>query len=231
MEAVVIMAKEPKPNKVKTRLIPPLKPESAADLYHNFLLDKIEQVRSLEGIHPYTAYMPKSSEAFFREIVPGNFFLLLQVGSDLGERLAYVSNRLFDIGYKKIIMLDSDTPNLPTNYIREGFKRLSEFDVIIGPSEDGGYYLIGLKSKNPELFSDIPWSTPGVTEKTLEKTSSMGLKTSLLEKWYDVDTLDALKRLKSDLDKQYANGKEDFCCENTLKAVSKILPELLSNND
>jgi len=200
MNAVVIMAKAPVPNEVKTRLIPALSPEEASNLYHCFLLDKIKQVKSICEARHFIAYAPVTSESFFRSIMPPGFSLINQVGADLGERLANVSKNLFDQGAEKVIILDSDSPNLPTDHIREGLSRLDCVDVVLGPCEDGGYYLIGMRSYIPELFCEIPWSTSEVTKITMKKAKALGLMMSLLPGWYDVDTIIDLERLKRDMD-------------------------------
>ncbi len=216
LNAVVIMAKAPVPNEVKTRLVPPLEPEAASLLYHSFLLDKIEQVKSIEA-RRFVAYTPQTSESFFMSIMPPGFSLINQVGEDLGERLANVSKILFESGAKKVMMLDSDTPNLPTVLIREGLSRLNDVDVVVGPCEDGGYYLIGMRSWVPELFRGIPWSTSGVADLTIKKAQSLDLSVSLLDRWYDVDTVIDLERLKNDLQ---LPDKNCFFCENTYRAIS-----------
>lgn len=215
LDAVVIMAKAPAPNEVKTRLIPPLEPEAASLLYHSFLLDKIEQVKSIEA-RRFVAYTPQTSESFFRRIMPPGFSLISQIGEDLGERLKNVSKILFDSGAKKVLMLDSDTPNLPTGLIRDGLSRLNDVDVVVGPCEDGGYYLIGMRSWVPELFHGIPWSTSEVADLTIKKAQSLDLSVSLLDTWYDVDTVIDLERLKRDL--QLPN-KNCFFCENTYRTI------------
>jgi rSAM/selenodomain-associated transferase 1 len=218
MYAVVIMAKAPVPNEVKTRLIPPLKPEEASYLYQNFLLDKIEQVKSIEA-RRFISYTPETSEAFFRSIMPSGFSLINQAGANLGERLVNISSGLFEQGAEKVVMLDSDTPNLPTDHIREALSRLDKVDVVLGPCEDGGYYLIGMRSFIPELFMGIPWSTSRVAELTIRKAQELGLTVSLLHGWYDVDTAIDLKRLKKDLDSP--SGK-CFFCENTFRTLSLL---------
>jgi rSAM/selenodomain-associated transferase 1 len=200
MNAIAIMAKAPIPNKVKTRLTPPLSPFEASRLYQCFLLDKIEQVKSIEEAHPFMAYTPESSESFFRNIIPPGFSLINQAGKDLGERLSNVSHELFAKGAGKVVLLDSDTPNLPVDNIREGLSRLNEVDVVLGPCEDGGYYLIGMKAFIPEIFSGIPWSTALVTELTLKKVHELGFTVSMLPCWYDVDTENDLRRLMRDLE-------------------------------
>lgn len=218
MNAIVIMAKAPIPNRVKTRLTPPLEPEEASLLYHSFLLDKIEQVKSIEA-HRYVAYTPQTSESFFRSIMPSEFSLISQEGEDLGEKLSNVSNGLFAQGAEKVVMLDSDTPNLPTDLIREALSRLIEVDVVLGPCEDGGYYLIGMRSWIPEIFHGILWSTADVAKMTVKKAQALGLRVFLLERWYDVDTIMDLKRLKRDLGRPDDNC---FLCENTYRAISSL---------
>lgn len=217
MNAIVIMAKAPFPNKVKTRLTPSLSPSQASSLYHSFLLDKIAQVNSIEEANPFMAYTPGSSESFFRSIIPPGFSLIRQAGKDLGERLTYVSKELFSQGSSKVIMLDSDTPNLPVDYIREGLARLDDVDVVLGPCEDGGYYLIGMRTFIPGIFIGIPWSTTLVTEFTMKKVNELGLTVTMLPGWYDVDTEKDLKHLIRDIELPPDNC---FFCENTHGAIS-----------
>mgnify|MGYP000609637966 CR=1 FL=1 len=219
MNAVVIMAKAPVPNEVKTRLIPALSPEEASYLYHCFLIDKITQIKNITEARHFIAYTPVTSEAFFRSIIPPGFTLINQVGADLGERLANVSKNLFDQGAEKVIILDSDSPNLPTDHIREGLSRLDEVDVALGPCEDGGYYLMGMRSYVPELFSGIPWSTSEVAGLTVKKAKALGLTVSLLPEWYDVDTMIDLERLKIEMDSQ---GNNCYFCENTYRSLCHI---------
>lgn len=219
MDAVVIMAKAPEAHMVKTRLTPPLDPGTASYLYCCFLLDKLEQVRGLNDIYPMVAYTPHDRVNFFKGIRPAGFTLMPQTGGHLGERLANVSGYLFEHGYEKVVILDSDSPNLPTGYIYDSMRCLDKTDAVIGPCLDGGYYLIGLSTHMPELFQDIPWSTPRVTELTMEKAVNMGISVSLIDEWYDVDTVEDLIRLKRDLEKPLDGS---FLCRNTYRMVSKM---------
>lgn len=158
--AVAIMAKAPRAGEVKTRLCPPLSAAEAAELYRCFLLDKIEQVRSLCGARPAIAYTPEEGRAFFETAAP-DFLLVPQRGDDLGARLAGTFEALFAQGYVGALAIDSDTPTLPTGLLQEAVNLLAgpPVDVVLGPCEDGGYYLIGLRRLHRELFEGIAWST------------------------------------------------------------------------
>jgi rSAM/selenodomain-associated transferase 1 len=223
MDAIVIMAREPKPNEVKTRLTPQLDPKTAARLYYNFLCDRINQVDGIKGPQPFIAFTPETAKPFFTTLVPTEFKLIAQTGIDLGERLTNVSDSLFDQGFDKVVIMDSDSPNLPSSYIIDAFDRLDSEKVVLGSGEDGGYYLIGLKERMPNLFRDIPWSTPRVTEVTLARASEQSITISMLEQWYDVDTYQQLLQLKRDLDSDSKLEKGAYLCKNTKQFLSEIL--------
>ena len=199
--AIAIMAKAPLPGEVKTRLCPPLSYEEAAQLYRCFLLDKIEQLNSLKATAPAVAYTPDDTESLFEAMVPSSFILIAQKGQDLGARLSSTLNQLLESGYRGVMAIDSDTPTLPAAYLEKAVSVLSEpeIDVVLGPSEDGGYYLIGLRRLQPELFEEMRWSTPLVFSETLRRAQAKGLKVVCLPAWYDVDTPEDLKRLRESL--------------------------------
>ena len=119
--------------------------------------------------------------------------------------------------------MDSDSPNLPSCFLKDAFERLDDHEVVLGPCEDGGYYLIGLTSIIPALFEDIPWSTARVTEVTRQRASEQGVKISMLDKWYDVDTYKELLKLKDDLDSDPKVENSVFNCKNTYQFLSEIL--------
>jgi rSAM/selenodomain-associated transferase 1 len=191
-------------------------------IYQGFLLDRIEQIKEISNVDCYIAYTPRSSEDIFKELAPFDFNLISQVGKDLGERLSNISYELFKKGYKKIVIMDSDSPNLPSEFITSALSHLGEYDIVLGPCEDGGYYLVGLSQHVPEIFVDIPWSSTSVTETTMERAKAAGKSIPLLEKWYDVDTKDDLLRLKNDLDSYSDNPNEMYFCNNTYNIISKF---------
>jgi rSAM/selenodomain-associated transferase 1 len=197
---VAIMAKAPRAGEVKTRLCPPLAPDEAADLYRAFLLDKIEQVRSLDTARPAIAYAPAEARVFFETVAPG-FTLIPQRGRDLGARLAAAFEELLVGGAPGALLIDSDTPTLPRELLETALRLITgpDTDVVLGPSEDGGYYLIGLRTPRPELFADMAWSTRAVLPETIRRARALGLRLASLAPWFDVDTGDDVERLDAAL--------------------------------
>jgi len=196
--AVAIMAKTPRAGEVKTRLCPPLSTEEAAELYRRFLLDKIEQVGMLRGAHPAIAYTPVEGRAVFEELAPG-FALVPQQGVDLGARLANSFDRLFAEGYAAVLLIDSDTPTLPTGFLQRALDLIAtpRVDVVLGPSEDGGYYLFGLRRYAPPLFAEIDWGGNNVMEMTYRQLAALGWRWNALDTLWDVDRPEDMEKLKT----------------------------------
>lgn len=196
----MIMAKAPRAGEVKTRLCPPLSASEAAGLYRGFLLDKIEQVRTLKEATPAIAYAPVDGRIFFEALAPG-FTLIPQLGADLGARLASSFEQFFGKGSGPALAIDSDTPTLPTDFLEQALDlmRMPQVDLVLGPTEDGGYYLIGLRALHRELFEGILWSTDRVLPETLRRAEAKGLRVACLPSWFDVDTPEDLERLEAAL--------------------------------
>lgn len=194
------MAREPAPGTVKTRLRPSLSDDDIAALYNGFLHDRIDQVRSLQGAAPAIAFTPPESRTFFAELAP-DCLLLPQTGDGLSTRLIGIVGRLLEMGHRGVIATDSDSPTLPTEHLQEAVERLATAatDVALGPSDDGGYYLIGVRRPYPQLFDGIPWSTPQVYDETLKRAADSGLRVASLPVWYDVDTPAEFERLRAEL--------------------------------
>jgi uncharacterized protein len=191
---VVIVAKEPTPGKVKTRLTPDISEADAAGLYRCFLLDRIKGVGSMTGVDRAVAYMPETALEAFSTLPVDGFELFPQRGVDLGERLHNIFLDKLSKGYDAVAIVDSDSPDLPNRFIWESLQLLSskEAEVVFGPCHDGGYYLVGMRETHPELFSNIPWSTRSVLSISLEKSRSLGLKVKLLPFWNDLDIFEDL---------------------------------------
>lgn len=214
--ALIIFAKAPIPGQVKTRLCPPLTPDEAASLHGSFVLDVIERStfdvrrsnrfpeRSRRNLEPRTsnfvdrfvACAPSASHVFFKIIEARHEVQLLdQIGEDLGSRMEHAFREIFERGYQRVLVVGADLPSLPSDCYTQAFSLLADHDLVLGPSLDGGYYLIGLTRPAPELFAGIPWSTDRVFELTRAKAEALGLKTGLLPSWRDVDTIDDLMAL------------------------------------
>lgn len=186
----IIFAKEPAPGQVKTRLTPPLRPEEASGLYRAFLEDILEETARLPEMELALAYAPAGSGEAFRPLVPATVQLLPQEGRDLGERMARAFAWGFTMGFEIVLLRGSDTPDLPGAVMNEAREQLTAgpAEVVLGPSRDGGYYLMGLKAPHPELFQGILWSTGAVLADTLSRVQDLALKVHLLPAWTDIDT-------------------------------------------
>lgn len=200
--AVVIMTKAPRPGAVKTRLTPPLTPDEAVTLNYCFLCDIANMIAKLGSrIQGIGCFTPANAADAFRNVFPANFLLLPQREGSLSERLIHVVDHLLARGFAAVCLMGSDSPTLPGSVLAEAVAILArpKETIVIGPTEDGGYYLIGLKKSHPELFEGIDWSTDRVGVQTLNRAILLGLPIHLLPKHYDVDDAAGLTRLCRDL--------------------------------
>jgi len=206
-QAVVMMAKAPQAGEVKTRLCPPLTFEAAAALYRGFLLDTVAKIAALDTAQPVISYAPASGEAFFAEAVP-HWTRLPQEGADLGARMHHCFTQLLAQGYDHVLLTGSDLPTLPLYIFRQAIQWSAspQIDVILGPSEDGGYYLIGLRAPCPALFMKMTWSTSEVLADTVRRATRLGLRIAYLPTWYDIDTPADLTRLHAALTQPYTHA-------------------------
>lgn len=195
-KALIIFAKRPTPGRVKTRLTSVLSPEEAAELYHCMLLDTLAKAEGLADPDKFLVYEEAGGAApYFQEIARG-MEVFPQRGNDLGERMKDAFQQAFARGYAAAAIIGTDSPHLPAPFVEAAFDRLADpaIDVAMGPSEDGGYYLVAMKRVHGELFRDIPWSKGEVLEKSLGKAAESGISVTLLPRWHDVDTAEDLQR-------------------------------------
>ena len=196
--ALAVVAKAPLKGSVKTRLSPYLSPSDAATLYECLLADIVAKLEKYIEGELWLAFAP-GGEDYFSQNYPA-IRLLAQRGKDLGERLHHVFVDLFDRGYSEIVVADSDSPTVPLSSIDQAFTQLSEdrSDLVLGPSDDGGYYLIGLKRPAERIFLDIQWSTESVLGTTLKRAGELALRVRLLPPAYDIDVVGDLRKLWND---------------------------------
>jgi uncharacterized protein len=201
--ALAIMTKAPRAGQVKTRLVPPLTQAEAAQLNVYFLCDTAAAITRAcaENALAIAVYTPAGAENEYREILPPEFQLILQRGDGFGERLQHAVEDLFQVGFASVCLIDSDSPLVPAEVYADAVRRLSmDGDrVVLGPCDDGGYYLIGLKKSCGHLFEKIDWSSERVLEQTTTRAAEHGLKIELLPVYYDVDDRHSLGRLCDEL--------------------------------
>ncbi len=232
-----MMIKAPRPGASKTRLTPPLTPLEAAAISTCFLRDTTANIAQTvahcaastpaAGLAVYT---PVGLEDAFTGLLPDGFCLLAQRGEPFGERLSHAVDDLLALGYGAVCLIDSDSPTLPAEALRAAVAALAQPGdrVVLGPSEDGGYYLIGLKQAHRRLFEDIDWSTGQVTPQTLARAAELNLEVVELPTWYDVDDAATLRMLCDEL--LGFNGEQDdgenvqgYAAPHTREFLSRIL--------
>jgi rSAM/selenodomain-associated transferase 1 len=202
---LMVVAKQPTPGQTKTRLCPPLTTSQAADLYNCFLCDTLDAMRQVSGVQRVIGFLPEDAHEYFHQLAP-DMELICQCGTSLGERLDFLLTEMLDNGSSQAVVMDSDSPTLPVGYISQAFDRLTDADVVLGPTRDGGYYLIGLKKPQPHLLRHVQMSTPHVLADTLSLAEDTGLVVSLLPTWYDVDTIDDLYQLDGEIARLSSGG-------------------------
>ncbi len=201
MSSIVMFSKAPEPGEVKTRLTSYMSDIDAASFHEAFVLDTLDSLVGIENSDIYIACHPDKEHSFFKELEESfDIKAFSQTGGDLGERMENALRYLRDNGHKEIVIIGSDSPTLPAEILDEAFERLKECELVIGPSLDGGYYLIGISGKIPDLFCGIDWGTDKVFEETLQKAKENKLDFSVLPFWYDIDTIKELRFMAIHLD-------------------------------
>ncbi len=239
--AIGVMAKAPQAGRSKTRLCPPLRPEQAAALSAAFLRDITENIalaarhQPIQGI---IAYAPAGGEELFNGHLAAGTELLLADGTPpmpdgvegFGRCLLHAIQAMFDQGYTAACVLNSDSPTLPTAHlIRTAELLLAPGErVVLGPAEDGGYYLLGMKSAHAHLFANITWSTETVADDTRARAAELGLELVELPVWYDVDDRSALARLLSEAGRE---GEAHYHAPTTARAIAAMSLATLLQDD
>lgn len=197
--AVAVMAKAPIPGSVKTRLVPPLSADQAAELSRALLLDLLQQLRGLNDAARYLCYAPAHAGDLMGAIAGPDFELVAQRGADLGARMAALFTDLSARGHRNIVLIGGDLPAFPADYLVRAFAYLQapSAPVVLGPSRDGGYYLVGMNRPVPEIFQNMAWSHNQVLAQTLAKLGRLGTPARQLPSWFDVDIPADLARLRA----------------------------------
>ncbi len=205
---IAVMAKASVPGLTKTRLVPPLTHEQAAALNTAFLQDvtgnmllAASQAAPHASIAGYAAYGPPGSEEFFRRHFSPSIGLIEAWLPNFGDCLYHAICTILARGHAAAVVLNADSPTLPTALLNETAEVLVQPGdrAVLGPSIDGGYYLLGLKAAHRRMFEDIAWSTARVAEETRERAHEIGLELHELPMWYDIDDSETLRRLHGEL--------------------------------
>ena len=184
-ERVILFCKVPRPGWVKTRLAQSVGSSAAVEIYRKLLQTVIQQ---LDGFSVELRFSPDEAEEEIRPWAKPGWAVHPQGAGDLGQRLHRAFAQHFQSGAGRVVVIGSDCPELGATDLSDAFYALLEKDLVLGPAEDGGYWLIGLRQEAPLLFENIPWSTGAVREVTLAKARQQSLEVKLLRQLPDIDT-------------------------------------------
>jgi rSAM/selenodomain-associated transferase 1 len=198
--AVIVMIKAPRAGSVKTRLTPLLSDADAAALAACFAHDAVNSASRVES-EVVIAYAPADGRDVLEASLPSGLHWMEQRGRDLGERLEGVAEQAFDLGFGPLVFIGADSPTLPPDFIATAIDSLAagQSDIALGPTEDGGFYLVGLRSHTRGIFQNVAWSTSEAYAQTARNAARLGLRLLALPLWYDVDTPSDLQRLRDEL--------------------------------
>jgi len=231
---IAVMAKASIPGRTKTRLVPPLTFDEAARCNTAFLRDIADNILAAaarNSIAGYMAFGPPDAKSFFQECLPDEIGLIEAWHPNFGDCLVAAIAQLLERGHRSAVVLNSDSPTLPTSLLAEtaAMLALPGDRAVLGPAHDGGYYLLGLKSTHHYLFQDIAWSTEHVAQQTLDRAAELGLSVHILPTWYDVDDVATLRILQAEL---FESGS--FAPElrpNHPRHTRALMESLLANPD
>lgn len=211
-DTLILFIKCPDRGEVKSRLAGSIGEERARTLYRFFVEDLLDTLTGQE-IHLRLCFEPPDAKDDITKWLGDRHDLFPQRGRDLGEKMRQVFEETFRQGCHSALLIGSDVPDLPPNILREGFDALAVHDAVLGPSMDGGYYLIGFRDETfrPEIFEGMPWGTNVVFQKTLEVFISLGDMVHLLPVWRDIDFLGDLKAL------MHRHGESPFRHSRTMR--------------
>ncbi|MDD4954870.1 MAG: TIGR04282 family arsenosugar biosynthesis glycosyltransferase [Candidatus Omnitrophica bacterium] len=218
MRSLIVFAKEPQKGKVKTRLLDCLSRNDCLKLYKAFLRDTLDVARAVNCEKKIIAYEATCEPRYIKRIGK-DFSFYKQEGENFGERLINAFKAARKEGSQKIVVIGADSPTILSEFIERGFNLLDDNDIILGPTRDRGFYLIGLKNSVPGLFKNIQWSTNYVLAGILKNSEFLGKKVAKLDEWYDVDDKDSLLYL-SDVLKHDKNIRVARWTKKTLRYCS-----------
>ncbi|MCC6406689.1 MAG: TIGR04282 family arsenosugar biosynthesis glycosyltransferase [Planctomycetes bacterium] len=215
--ALIVIAKAPLRGFAKTRLVGErgLDADAVARLADAFVRDTLRACARVSGVRRVVCFAPREAEAYFRELAP-DALLVPQGEGDLGARLSGAFDAVFASGATRAVLIGMDTPHVEPKLLERAFRELEHADCVLGPASDGGYYLIALRERRPEVFRRIEWSTPRALAQTLERAREAGLATVLIDEVFDVDGGADLARLEALL------GADGEPCPRTARVLADV---------
>lgn len=195
---LVIMAKAPKPGAVKTRLAPGLSPDTVTDFYCCLLDDTLALARSLSDVE-VAIMCPSPDVDELKQLAGNETSIVAQRGEGLAAGLTSVFAHFAESGRRRTIAFNSDSPHLPRSVLETAFETLAAHDLVVGPTHDGGYYLVGAKASHPALFANDAMGTSSALEKLLSHARTLELSVGFAVPSYDIDVPDDLTRLAEEL--------------------------------
>jgi len=195
---LVIMAKAPRVGSVKTRLAETLPPPAVTELYRCLLNDTIELAQALDHVH-VAVMCPSSDVEDLSRAMAQTVRIVPQIGQGLAAGLTCVFTHFTNRGYQRVIAFNSDSPHLPASILESAFDVLEACDLVVGPTHDGGYYLVGAKVSYPDLFSNDGMGTANAFESLLSRARALGLLVHLTDPFYDIDVASDLGHLADEL--------------------------------
>lgn len=218
-----IFVRDPQPGTVKTRLVPPLTSEEACNLYAAFVADLLKRVYKMKRVRTTVFYHGDRSDRLV-SMVPDRFAIEPQHGETLGKRLVNALEQLLGNDATRLaVIIGSDSPDIPLAYLKRAYAKLKHRDVVLGPSSDGGYYLVGARGRVPAIFDGISWGSKSVLADTLDRIAASSLRSDVLPLWYDVDTEHSLDLLAQMVRaRRMARSDRLLATERALAAIGRL---------
>lgn len=223
MNTLGIFVKQPQAGQVKTRLGAQLGYERAANIYAAFLGDITERFLGA-GDERYLCYAPRDGAGYFESLGGKDYRLWSQPELGLGERMEGFFQERLTVADERVVIIGSDSPTLPAEYVERAFELLDDADCVLGPTADGGYYLVGMRGRPLPIFEGISWSTSSVLDETVTRIADLKADLALLPPWYDVDTPEDLRMLRG-----HVRALRQAQSPLNLDAVSRVLDADIGN--
>ena len=216
--AIIVFARLPVKGRVKTRLAKELGIDVATSFYKVCAEHTFKEILKFDSteVVPFLFFSEESEIDEMRNWTKNKFRYYSQKGHDLGERMSNAFNTIFDAGYRNVILVGTDAPGISAELITDAFSQLKDYNCVIGPSEDGGYYLMGLKQKLFYLFNEMEWSTNAVFSRTIERLKQNNHDYTLMQKMIDIDTKEDLKKWSDNYKSVCSQPIKNFLIANNL---------------